>query len=165
MRGNQEEPQTEGGRFPLRFGMKPNEGRLQTAEHILAKIIENKVADTTIGISKFDETAGILEIKTQTTDLKQTIDLNELQNEVNEVIGRNLEVNKTIKPRAEAEKEVDLRKVPSSVTEVRIIDISGFDKRPCRDPHADNTKQIGKFTITSLERVGNNRYRISFMVE
>ena len=146
-----------------RNALKPNEGRLQTSEHILAKIIEGKASDAVIGISKFTEDSGLLEITAQ-RDLRE-FNTRELQDEVNRAISRNLPVRKTLKQRAEAEKEVDLRKVPSSVKEVRIIDIEGFDKRPCRDPHVDNTGQIGNFRILSLERVGSNRYRIVFKVE
>jgi hypothetical protein len=42
--------------------MKPNEGRLQTAEHILTKILEDMFPDAKFIISKFEETSGYLEI-------------------------------------------------------------------------------------------------------
>ena len=143
--------------------MKPNEGRLQTAEHILAKIIESKVSDALVGVCKFKEDSGILEIITQ-TDLRE-LNLNELQDGVNRIIRKELPVHKIVKPRDEAEKEVNLRKVPDFVKEIRIVEIESFDKRPCIDPHVDNTNQIGKLVILSLERAGNNRYRFIFRVE
>ena len=56
--------------------------------------------------------------------------------------------------RKEAEKVADLRKVPESVKEIRIIDIQGFDRRPCKDDHVDNTSEIGKIKVTN--RVGQD---------
>ncbi len=143
--------------------MKPNEGRLQSAEHILAKILEGKLNDIIVGISKFQEDSGLLEI-TSNTD-PRGLNISEIEAKVNSVASKGLPVHKSVLKREEAEKEVDLRKVPSSVREVTIIDIEGFDKRPCRDPHVNNTKEIGRFKILSLDRVGNNRYRFTFKVE
>lgn len=143
--------------------MKPNEGRLQSAEHILGKILEDRFSDLVMGISKFKEDEALLEV-TSSADLREA-DIKEIEEKVNEVIKRELPVHKPILKREEAEKEVDLRKVPSFVKEVTIIDIEGFDKRPCRDPHVNNTKEIGNFKLVNIERVGNNRYRFVFKVE
>jgi Ser-tRNA(Ala) deacylase AlaX len=143
--------------------MKLNEGRLQTAEHILAKIIEDKVTDAKVGIAKFEEDYGLLEISSK-EDLRK-INQNELQDSVNETIQKNLPVHKYIKKRKDVEKEVNLDKVPASVQEIRIVDIEGFDKRPCKDPHVNSTSEIGSFVILKIERVGNDRYRFTFKVE
>jgi len=143
--------------------LKPNEGRLQTAEHILCKVLEGRANDAVMGISKFKEDSGLLEITTAAD--ARTFDLGALQDEVNAVISKGLPVHKTVKKREDAEKEVDLRKVPQSVTEVMIVDIERFDKRPCRDPHVGNTSQIGKFVIRGVEKAGSNRYRFTFKVE
>lgn len=143
--------------------MKPNEGRLQTAEHILAKIIEDKISDAKVVIAKFKEESGLLEMASQ-TDLRE-LNKNEIQDEVNKIIKKELPVHKYTKKREEIEKEVDLSNIPSSIQDVRIVEIEGFDKRPCRDPHVNNTNEIGNFEILSIERVGTNRYRFIFKVE
>ena len=117
----------------------------------------------TVGISKFKEDSGLLEI-TSAAD-PRGLDMGGLESEVNSVIKRGLPVHKPTMERAEAEKVADLRKVPSSVTKVTIIDIAGFDTRPCRDPHVSNTGEIGHFKILGLEKVGNGRYRFVFTVE
>jgi len=75
-----------------------------------------------------------------------------------------LEVKKILLPRKEAEKKTDLRKVPESVKEIRLIYIGDFDIRPCRDPHVDNTSEIGKFKILKVKKAGKNRYRFLFRV-
>ncbi len=142
--------------------MKQNEGRLQTGEHILAKIIEDKITDAKTGFVKFEEDYGLVEFNSK-EDLRK-LDIKELQDEVNHIIQKNLPVHISIKDKKEVEKEVDMRKVPNCVQEVRIVDIEGFDKRPCKDPHVDNTNEIGNFIILKIKRVGNNRYRFTFKV-
>jgi Ser-tRNA(Ala) deacylase AlaX len=143
--------------------MKPNEGRLQTAEHILARTLEKRFADAEFVISKFEETFGRMEIATK-EDLRK-INLSELQDEVNLVIIKNLQVNTYQLERLCAEKEFDLTRLPSLVKDVRIVEIKGFDKTPCKDPHVENTSEIGHFSITKVERVGKDRYRFLFKVK
>lgn len=135
--------------------------RLPTAEHILAKILENRFR-VKVGICKFDDD-GLLEVYSE-VDLRK-IDPKELEEEVNEVISKNLVVKKYVLPREEAEKIVDLWKVPKSVEKIRIVDIDGFDRRPCKDEHVDNTNEIGRIRIKSVDRVGKDRYRFLFDVE
>jgi len=143
--------------------MKQNNGRLQTGEHILAKIIEDKIDDAKTGFVRFEEEYGVVEFTTK-QDLRE-IDFNELQFEVNGVIQKNFPVKTYVKSREEAEKEIDLRKVPQGITEIRIVDIGGFDKRACKDPHIENTSQIGNFIIEKVKRVGKDRYRFIFKIK
>jgi Ser-tRNA(Ala) deacylase AlaX len=144
--------------------MEPNQGRLQTAEHILVKIIEQIYADEVlIGISKFKEDSGHLEV-TSEMDFR-TMDVEKVQSLVNAIISKNLVVDKFISPRCEVEKYFDLRRVPCELTQLRVVQIGDFDKRPCKDPHVVNTSQIGKFKISKIKRAGRGRYRIIFSVE
>ncbi len=140
--------------------MKPNEGRLQTAEHILARTLVRKFADSKFIISTFGENSGRMEIACK-EDLRK-IKIGDLENEVNSVITKDLRVNKYILQRADAEKEFDLSRLPLSVREVRIVEIEGFDKTPCKDPHVENTSEIGHFEILKVERAGKDRYRFLF---
>lgn len=142
--------------------MKPNEGRLQTAEHILARTVEHNFPDSRFVISTFEEDSGKIEVYAE-TDLRK-IDVEKLEDEVNEVVQMNLQVNKYIMQREEAENEYDLARLPSSVRKIRIVEIEGFDKTPCKDPHVDNTSQIGCFEIVKVKKTGRNRYRFVFKV-
>ena len=148
--------------MPIEQPMKPNEGRLQTAEHILAKTLECRFADAHFIISKFEEFSGLMEIRSE-QDLRK-ISVSELQNEVNSIIEKNLRVNVFLLPRSEAAKEFDLNRVPLSVSKVRIVEIEGFDKTPCKDPHVENTSEIGYLEIVSVKKVGKDRYRFVFEV-
>jgi Ser-tRNA(Ala) deacylase AlaX len=143
--------------------MKPNEGRLQTAEHILARTLERKFQTAKFVISKFEKNAGQLEISAE-TDMRK-VDRETLENEVNATIRKNLRVNKYILDRENAEKDFDLTRVPSSVRDVRIVEIESFDKTPCKDPHVENTREIGFFKIVEVSKAGKDRYRFVFKVE
>jgi misacylated tRNA(Ala) deacylase len=142
--------------------MEPNAGRLQTAEHILVRILENKLPDAKFIIAKFKENFGIMEIVSK-EDLRK-VDRAVLQDDVNAVIKKNLQVNTYLVNREDAEKEFSLARLPPSVRKVRIVEIDDFDRTPCRDPHVENTSEIGCFGILKVERVGRDRYRFVFEV-
>lgn len=143
--------------------MKPNEGKLQTGEHIFARIIENKIPDAKVVIAKFDKENECSVDFSTSTDLRE-LALKDLERETNEIIKKELPVHKKIFKRKEIEGDFDLSKIPESVDEIRIVEIEGFDKRPCRDPHVDNTREIGYFAITKIKRVGKDRYRFLFEI-
>jgi Ser-tRNA(Ala) deacylase AlaX len=144
--------------------MKANKGRLQTGEHILARVIQNKVKDVKVVIAKFDkEEYGSVDFSSQ-SDLRE-LNLKETEKEVNEVIGKGLSVHDVLKKREEVEGEFDLSKIPDSIKEIRIVEVEGFDRRPCKDPHVGNTKEIGYFEISKLEKAGKDRYRFTFRVK
>lgn len=116
--------------------LKVNEGRLETAEHILPRTIERKFPDANFVIAKVKEKIGLMEISTK-MDLRK-IDIAMLQDEVNAIIQKNLRVNKYIIDREEAKTKFDLTRLPSSVAKIRIVEIEGFDKTSCKDPHVEN---------------------------
>ena len=92
------------------------------------------------------------------------LDAATLSREVNRVIQLNLDVKKVVLSREDAKKIADLKRVPSYVSQVTMIDINNFDKSPCADPHVRNTSKIGRFELTDIKRVGHDRYRFSFRV-
>ena len=141
--------------------MEPNEGRLQTAEHILLRILKDRFG-VVAGISRFKQDCGWLEVLTE-KDLRH-IDAATLTREVSRVIHLDLDVKKVVLSKEDAKKIADLRKVPVSATQITVVDIYNFDKSPCADPHVDNTRDIGDFELTEIKRVGQGRYRFSFRV-
>jgi Ser-tRNA(Ala) deacylase AlaX len=143
--------------------MEKNNGRLQTAEHILAKIIENNYPVNRVGIAKFTEEEGILEIYTETNLRKENKE--DLENQVNNIIKQNLKVSKTIHTREEAVKLANLSKVNENIKEIRLVKIEDFDLRPCKDPHVDNTSEIGILKILKIKKAGSGRYRFTITVE
>lgn len=142
--------------------MQPNEGRLQTAEHILNNIVEKMVLSYKMVICRFSAEQGILEVECM--DDLTTFNRLEFQEKVNRVIAKNLPVKIYTLQREEADKRFDLRRLPPTVKDIRIIDIEGFDARPCRDQHVSNTSEIGRFELNSVEKVGKTRYRFTYKV-
>jgi len=142
--------------------MKPNEGRLQTGEHILAKILENKIINCKVRIAKFFSDYGEVEFLT-TYDLRK-IPLEDLNFEINKIVKSNLNVNIHIFNKMEI-KDFEKLRVNKELEKIRIVSIGDFDSRPCGDPHINKTLEIGNFYVEKIKRVGNNRYRITFRVE
>ena len=71
-------------------------------------------------------------------------------------------------PRKEALKIPDLirmkvNKLPSTIAEVRVVDISGLDLQADGGTHVANTKEVGKISVVGHQSKGriNKRLRIS----
>lgn len=76
----------------------------------------------------------------------------ELEKTVNDVLARNLPVTEREVPRREAEKLVNLAKLPASVgpdDPIRIVTVGDYDICPCIGAHAAATGDIGRFCLTS----------------
>ncbi len=142
--------------------MRPDKGRLQTGEHILARLLELDFG-VNVGVCKFKGDQGSLEVMSS-RDMRQ-IDAAGYQKGVQEIIDSNIPVKKSELSREEAGMIADISRVPPSLERIRIVGIGDFDKRPCRDPHVDNTDEIGAFRILGVKRVGSDRYRLTFTVE
>lgn len=142
--------------------MRPNEGRLQTGEHLLAKLIESRFSDVRVGISRFFEDHGEVEFLFN-WDLRG-LNLDELNFSIGDIIKKKLVVKIETVSREEIA-DLDLSRVPLEVNQVRIVAVEDFDRRPCHDPHVNNTKEIGKFIVYLVDKVGKDRYRFKFRVE
>jgi alanyl-tRNA synthetase len=78
------------------------------------------------------------------------IEISELERKVNQIIQSNLEVAEEFYSRVEAEKELNLAKLPDDAGEtIRVIKIGNYDSCPCSGLHVSNTKEIGNFKIIS----------------
>jgi len=79
-----------------------------------------------------------------------------LEQQVNDVIKRNLPVRVDFLPRDEAAKEFELNRLPDTAGDtIRIIRIGDYDACPCRGEHVASTAAIGKFKILSTDFAGN----------
>lgn len=72
--------------------------------------------------------------------------------DVNRVIGLDLEVSTRFISRADAEKMFDLSRLPEDAgDELRIVDIGDYDSCPCIGPHVGSTREIGAFRLVSTD--------------
>lgn len=74
----------------------------------------------------------------------------EIENKVNEVISRNLDVTVEFMDREQAASIVDLSKLPEDASQIlRIVRIGDYDACACIGAHVVNTGEIGIFKIIS----------------
>lgn len=77
-----------------------------------------------------------------------------IERTVNETLARHLPVTERFVPRNEAEKLVNLGKLPPSVgpdAPIRLVSVGDYDLCPCIGAHAANTSEVGVFRLVSHE--------------
>ena len=93
--------------------------------------------------------------------------MDEVQKQVNEVLGRRLPVTAQILSRAEAEQipGLDLSKLPPDAGEtLRVVFVGDYDACPCIGTHVSNTSEVGRFYISSWDWQ-EGRLRLRFKLE
>lgn len=134
---------------------------MHTTEHILNRTMDN--------IFKCGRSIGThLEKKKSKCDYPLNRDLTPeekklIENTVNGVLAKNLEVKAIFLPPAEAAKLVNISKLPEGATDadIRIIQIGDYDNCACIGPHVVKTGDIkGRFKITSTSLEQNGICRI-----
>ncbi|RPI05910.1 MAG: hypothetical protein EHM64_04805 [Ignavibacteriae bacterium] len=91
-------------------------------------------------------------------------EITQIENQVNEVVKRNLPIQEKILRREEAGTIVSLARLPSEAGDsVRIIAIGDYDICPCSGVHALTTGEIGGFKIISTD-CANGVLRIRFKI-
>ena len=121
---------------------------MHTAEHILNQIM----LQLHTGQRSF---TTHIERKKSKVDYTFHRDLNEeekiiVEQKVNEVIDKNLDVREKLVPLEEAKGIFNLDRLPEDAgDEIRIIEIGDFDACPCIGQHVSNTSEIGIFKIVS----------------
>ncbi len=88
----------------------------------------------------------------------------EIESRVNETIARSLDVSEEFLSKEEAEKLVNLEKLPDEAGEnIRIVRVGDYDICPCIGPHITNTSEIRDFRIISSS-FDNGVLRIRFKI-
>lgn len=119
---------------------------MHSAEHILNQTIVRK-----FGIER--SFSNHIERKKSKCDYffdrELTIDeIQEIENKVNEIIKKKLEISEEIISFEEANKIIDVSKFIQN-EKIRIIKIGDYDICPCSGVHVKNTEEIGNFKITT----------------
>lgn len=88
--------------------------------------------------------------------------IEEIENQVNEIISRDLPVTVEFVSRDRVPAGVDLNKLPDKAGEtLRLVRIGDYDLCACIGQHVTHTSEIGIFKIISTD-YENNRLRIRF---
>jgi len=89
----------------------------------------------------------------------------EIENNVNEVISRNLPVLASLINKVNVPDCVDLSKLPENVSQtLRLVYVGDYDTCACIGEHVNNTSEIGKFKILSSD-YAEGKVRIRFKLE
>lgn len=82
-------------------------------------------------------------------------EVRELENRVKDVILADIPVMEEFMPKAEAEEQFSLERLPEAAGDtVRIIRIGDYDACPCIGPHVKLTREIGPFRVVSTSFEG-----------
>lgn len=77
-------------------------------------------------------------------------EIDALENRVNEIINKNLDVIEEFFSKEEAEKKFNISKLPDDAGDIiRVIRIGDYDTCSCSGMHVSNTTEIGTFKIIS----------------
>ena len=88
--------------------------------------------------------------------------IKEIEDKVNEVVRRNLDVTEEFVSKDNVPEGVDLSKLPEDASDtLRIVRIGDYDTCACIGAHVDNTSEIGEFKMLTTD-FENGRWRIRF---
>ncbi len=137
--------------------------RMHTAEHLL-----NRTVSLALGCGR--AFSSHIEKKRSKCDYHFGRDLTPeergaIERRVNELIKAGLPVREELMPRAEAERALDLARLPDGAAgdTLRVIRIGDYDACACIGPHAASTAELGTFRIVSTgwaEGVLRIRFRL-----
>ncbi|SVD84309.1 uncharacterized protein METZ01_LOCUS437163, partial [marine metagenome] len=95
---------------------------------------------------------------------------NEVETSINKEIQKELDIEIKILDREEAFKIPDLIRtkinlLPNSIKKIRTVNITGLDLQADGGTHVNNTKEVGKITVTGHESKGKINKRLRIKVE
>ncbi len=137
-----------------------------SATHILNSSARNNLGSWVWQNSAFkDESYARLDITHHSALTREEID--RIEKTANDVVRKNLPVTIKIYERGEAEQKYSFRiyqggVVPSS--NVRIVNMEGWDIEACGGTHVSTTGEIGLIKIMKSERIQDGVVRLEFMV-
>ena len=138
--------------------------RSHTAAHIVSNVIHAQtgalITGNQLGIDKIRVDFSLEEFNREKFD--------EYMKQANEVVKQEKNVSSMIVSREKATEILGERfsmlakGLPSSIKEIRVIEIDGFAKEACGGTHVKNTSEVGKMTLLKVENKGKNNRRVYF---
>jgi misacylated tRNA(Ala) deacylase len=148
--------------WDLRYGHM----RMHTTQHIVSGIVYDEFGARTVGNQLYADKARV-----DFHPISLTEDnLGMIEAKSNEVIAKNIDVRISEELRSELEKRVNeercnLDLIPKSVSNLRVVEVMGFDVCPCAGTHVRNTQELGSVKIVKRENKGKDRERIVYVLE
>jgi misacylated tRNA(Ala) deacylase len=139
--------------------------RYHTAAHILSGLF-NKETRAKITGNQITPDKGRIDFDLE--DFDRAV-FERLIIKANELIANDLPVIVYYKPREEALKDPNMVKLanamPPAVTNIRVVDIKGFDYQADGGCHVMSLKEVGMIEFLSAENKGKNNRRVYFKVK
>jgi misacylated tRNA(Ala) deacylase len=137
--------------------------RMHTAQHIVSRVVFDQFGAQTVG-NQIREEYSHIDFAPTTF---QSTDLPGIEQAANEIIKQNLPVIIETIPRDQLAARMgpdrsDLAKLPSSVKQVRLVQVGERDAYPCAGTHVNNTGELGGIKITKRKSKGKGTIRITY---
>jgi len=137
--------------------------RMHTAQHVVSRVVLDEFDAATAGNQIHVDRSRI---DFEPADFDDA-DLSTIEDRTNEILARDLRVEKAERPREAVERETpegrtQLDLIPDHVDPLRVVEIADFDLCPCGGTHVDSVGEVGRVEITNRESKGEATERIEF---
>ena len=139
--------------------------RMHTASHIMSGFFQKEGGALITG-NQLDVDKSRIDFSLENFDREK---IDEYIKKSNEMVEKDVPIKIYTLPREEVEKNPQMVKLakglPSGITELRIVEIEGFDSQPDGGTHVKSTKEVGKIVFLKAKNQGANNRRVYFTLE
>ena len=141
--------------------------QMHTSQHLVSAVVNESYGSDTVG-NQIGQAKSRIDFKPLKLSVNQ---LNDLEDEVNTYIDKDLKVEISEKDRTELENNPDIRSsmssglwkmLPSSVRRLRVISIGDIDVCPCAGTHVRSLSEIGKVKFIKKDNKGAQKLRLTY---
>jgi len=150
----------------LDWGPRYAHMRMHTAQHLLSATVFDLFGARTVGNQIRAESSHI-DFAPVRFDPER---LQQVEARCNDMLARGTPVTIYEEDRTVAERQLGAERVnwdllPASVKRLRMVGIGEFDLCPCAGTHVRNTGEIGRLSIVRRESKGQDRERLTYILE
>jgi misacylated tRNA(Ala) deacylase len=141
--------------------------RMHTSQHLVSAVVSERYGSDTVG-----NQIGVEKSRIDFKPLKLgNTELNMLQDEVNQVISKDLKISISESERSDLENNPEIRSsmssglwkmLPSSITRLRVVKIGNIDVCPCAGTHVRSLSEIGDVEFLKKDNKGSEKIRLSY---
>ncbi|MFW9995253.1 MAG: alanine--tRNA ligase-related protein [Candidatus Odinarchaeota archaeon] len=139
--------------------------RYHTALHVLGGVFYKELGGVQVTGNDATTEQGRVDFNIENYDRSL---IEEQVKKANEIIAKDLPVKVYHISREEMDSDPDMMKlamgIPKNITDVRIVEITGFDRMPDGGCHISSLKEIGEVTVTKIVNKGKNNRRLYFTI-
>lgn len=140
--------------------------RTHTAQHVVSRVVLDEYGAATVG-NRVSVDGARIDFEPADFDDDDVATIERL---TNQVLERDLPVEKTERPRAAVEDAVpegrtQLDLIPESVDPLRVVAIDDFDLCPCGGTHVDRLGEVGAVRLTNRVSKGADVDRIEYVLD